>query len=129
MLAPCGNWKRFLRTMHFLIASHCFRLRDPSARINTRNRVDPAMDEIATRMLFNFRVKELTLLAFNFYPSSPYIVTLERDSVPVVEAFTILCRRMKEPSTLFTVAKGFGRPPVAYSSIRDQVVNELYDKR
>ncbi|KAE9279611.1 hypothetical protein PR003_g28185 [Phytophthora rubi] len=37
--AARGKKKRFLRTMHFLIANHYFRLRCPPARINTNNRV------------------------------------------------------------------------------------------
>ncbi|KAG2929188.1 hypothetical protein PC117_g14055 [Phytophthora cactorum] len=117
---PNSAGKRFLRTMYFLIASHCFRLRDPPPRINTGNHFDPTMDDVTTRTRFNFTVRELQQLATKLQLPTPVIVMPERDAVPTVEALAMLCRRLKEPSLLFTVANEFGRSPAAYSRICQQ---------
>ncbi|KAG2988026.1 hypothetical protein PC118_g6961 [Phytophthora cactorum] len=128
LLAARGNRKRFLRTMYFLITSPCFRLRDPPPRINTGNHFDPTMDDVTARTRFNFTVRELQQLATKLQLPTPVIVTPERDAVPTVEALAMLCRRLKEPSLLFTVANEFGRSPAAYSRICQQTVAELYTK-
>ncbi|KAG4060654.1 hypothetical protein PC123_g4421 [Phytophthora cactorum] len=128
LLAARGNRKRFLRTMYFLITSPCFRLRDPPPRINTGNHFDPTMDDVTARTRFNFTVRELQQLATKLQLPTPVIVTPERDAVPTVEALAMLCRRLKEPSLLFTVANEFGRSPAAYSRICQQTVTELYTK-
>ncbi|KAE8974145.1 hypothetical protein PR003_g27141 [Phytophthora rubi] len=128
LLAARGKQKRFLRTMHFLIASHYFRLRCPPARINTNNCFNPAIDDVTARTRFNFTVQELRLLTAKLNLPTPHIVTSERDAVPTIEALAMLCRRLKEPSTLFTVANEFGRSPGAYSRICMQTVEEMYVK-
>ncbi|KAG3035694.1 hypothetical protein PC128_g1936 [Phytophthora cactorum] len=128
LLAARGNRKRFLRTMYFLIASNCFRLRDPPPRINTGNHFDPTMDDVTSRTRFNFTVRELQQLATKLQLPTPVIVTPERDAVPTVEELAMLCRRLKEPSLLFTVANEFGRSPAAYGRICQQTVDELYTK-
>lgn len=128
LLAARGNRKRFLRTMHFLIASHCFRLRDPPPRINTSNHFDPSMDDATARTRFNFTLPQLRLLATKMHLPKPVIITPERDAVPTVEALAMLCRRLKEPSMLYTVANEFGRSPGAYTRVCRHLADTLYNK-
>ncbi|GMG15158.1 unnamed protein product [Phytophthora fragariaefolia] len=95
-------------------------------RINTANHFDSAMDDVTARTRFNFTVGELQLLSTKLCLPTPCIVTPERDAVPTVEALAMLCRRLKEPFTLFTVANEFGQSPATYTRICRHVVDLLY---
>ncbi|KAE9156613.1 hypothetical protein PF002_g33572 [Phytophthora fragariae] len=75
------------------------------------------MDDATARTKFNFTIPQLRELAAKLHLPMPCIITPERDTVPTLEALAMLCRRLKEPSTLFTVANEFGRSPAAYSRI------------
>ncbi|KAE8888936.1 hypothetical protein PF003_g26854 [Phytophthora fragariae] len=128
LLAARCKRKRFLCVMRFLMSAHCYRLRGPPPRIDTRNGFDNAMDDATARTKFNFTIPQLRELAAKLHLPMPCIITPERDTVPTLEALAMLCRRLKEPSTLFTVANEFGRSPAAYSRICKHTVHELFTR-
>ncbi|KAE8967973.1 hypothetical protein PR002_g27893 [Phytophthora rubi] len=113
--AARGRRKRFLANMSTLIANHCFRLLDHEPRINFSNSFNLALHDSTARVRYNFTIAQLHRVSIQLQLPQDNLRTPEGDVVSSVEALAMVCRRLTEPSKLFTVADGFGRSTTAYN--------------
>ncbi|KAH9103507.1 hypothetical protein LEN26_012721 [Aphanomyces euteiches] len=94
---------------------------------NFNNHFDGAMADATAMHKFRFIPGQLKVLVVKLHLPA-HIVTPSLDSVEALEALALLCRRLAEPSRLFTVGTEFGRSIEACSRIINEVVRLIYDR-
>jgi hypothetical protein len=127
-VAARGRRKRVLAIMSTLMANHCFRLQEHAPRINFSNSFNLALDDSTARVRYNFTIAQLHLLSIQLQLPRGGLRTPEGDVVSRVETLAMVCRRLTEPSKLFTVADEFGRSTAAYSRICKRTIAILNAK-
>ncbi|KAE9335024.1 hypothetical protein PF008_g13685 [Phytophthora fragariae] len=126
--AARGMRKRFLAIMSTLMANNCFRLLDHKPRINFSNFFIVALDDSTACVRYNFTMAQLHRVSIQLQLPQDDLRTPEGDVVSSVEALAMVCRRLTEPSKLFTVADEFGHSTAAYSRICKTAIAILYAK-
>ncbi|OQR80478.1 hypothetical protein ACHHYP_17515 [Achlya hypogyna] len=126
--AACGgDMDYFLDMMELLLQTKGFRLRAPRPLVNFNNAFNPDLDNATALHRFLFTVPQLERLVRHLQ-FSPTIETTSQDRVGSLEALALLCRRLAEPSRLFTVADEFGRSVEACSRIIRAIVEDIYER-
>ncbi|KAG9416439.1 hypothetical protein AC1031_021901 [Aphanomyces cochlioides] len=74
---------------------------------------------------FRLTISQLDCLSVKLHLPNT-IITSSSDKCPRLETLALLCRRLSEPSRLFTVANEFGRSAEACSRILRATINIIY---
>ncbi|KAF0692753.1 Aste57867_16212 [Aphanomyces stellatus] len=122
-----GDIDMFLDIMETLISSRCLRLRPAKPIVSYNLSFDRTMDDPTAVHKFRFTIEQLKLLTAKFGLPA-WVVTPSADKADSLEALAIVCRRLAEPSRLFTVANEFGRSPESCSRIIRAVVGIIADR-
>ncbi|KAF0690924.1 Aste57867_17744 [Aphanomyces stellatus] len=117
----------FLDIMEALISSRCLRLRAPKPIVSYNLSFDRTMDEPTAVHKFRFTTEQLKLLTTKFGLPA-WVYTPSVDKADSLEALALLCRRLAEPSRLFTVANEFGRSPESCSRIIRAVIGIIAER-
>jgi hypothetical protein len=121
------NYKRFVEIMMLLIESGAFKLQPRQAQIDRSNSFDIGLDPDTARHRYRFTIDQLHRLRIALgLPES--FKTIRGDVVSGLEAVALVCRRLCEPSRLFTVANEFGRSVPDSSRIIAATVHKIYTR-
>jgi hypothetical protein len=116
------NFKRFVKIMMLMIECGAFKLRlRQSLQIN----IFPRFAKSSLR--YRFTTNQLQRLQLVLGVPGR-LKTTAGDVVSGLEAIALVCRRLAEPSRLFTIASEFGRSVPACSRIISAMVDILYQR-
>jgi len=115
-VATRGNPRRFVHAVAALRHKHYLRLTRRRAKVPPGRRFNRHLDDVEAIDKYRFTMSQLAVLAAKL-GLDPIVTTKARDKVSCLEAMSIVCRRLSEPSKLITVAREFGRSTGSVSRI------------
>ncbi|KAF0724849.1 hypothetical protein Ae201684P_020301 [Aphanomyces euteiches] len=111
--------------MEILVSLNVVHHRPPRPLVSYNNSFDRQLDDGTAIHNYRFTISQLECLSTKLRLPH-YIITSSLDRVDALEALAMLCRRLAEPSRLFSTANEFGRSIEACSRIITETVRLIY---
>ncbi|KAH9112469.1 hypothetical protein AeMF1_013204 [Aphanomyces euteiches] len=120
-----GDIDEFLSVMEIALSHGIIRHRPQRPLVSYNNFFDRSCDDATAIHKYRFTIEQLLVLTVSLnFPA--WITTQWMDKVDSLEAIAMTCRRLAEPSRLFTVANEFGRSTEACSRVVQTTVRHIY---
>ncbi|KAG9403813.1 hypothetical protein AC1031_021944 [Aphanomyces cochlioides] len=128
IMASCGgDINLFMESIEILLEHNVIRMRTERPIINFTNSFNRNLGDATANHLFRLTLPQLQLLTVKLQMPA-WIVTTSGDEIDALEALALLCRRLAEPSRLYTIANEFERSVPSICRILRVVVNMLHSR-